>query len=128
MSEPSGIERRQHPRFELMAQVRVKRGTVDYVMDLSNISRGGALFSMGTLKRPPWSEPGRVLEICIIHPIELAAIDVKGEIVRVNQSANDTLLAVRFVEMSATLQAQIDRLVELAVDPDAPKGPPPLPK
>ncbi len=129
MSEGSGIERRLHPRYELMAQVRVKRGTVDYVMEMVNISRGGALFSMGTLKRPPWVEASRVTEISIVHPVELDAIEVKGEIVRVTSSPKDTLVAVRFVELTAGVQAQVDRLVELAAETAPPaKGPPPLPK
>lgn len=129
MSTGSGIERRRHPRVAILAQVRVKRGSVDYVMELSNISRSGALFSTGEMKRPTWCEPGRVLEINIIDPRDLDAIDVRGEIARVNQSARDTELAVRFVEMDAALQDRIDRFIETAVAGASRRpGPPPLPE
>jgi hypothetical protein len=132
-------DRRAHPRYELMAQVRVKRGQVDYVLDLANISRGGAMFSSGSLKLPPWAAVGRKLEISIIHPVSLDSVDVQGEIVRVVGTATDTKLAVRFVELGAAAQTQIDALVELAAQrapseapppppgSDAKKGPPPLP-
>ncbi len=134
-------DRRAHPRYELMAQVRVKRGQVDYVLDLANISRGGALFSSGSLKLPAWAVVGRTLEISIIHPETLDALDVQGEIVRVVSTSTDTKLGVRFVALSATVQAQVDALVALAAQrapseaPPAPgsgpsaakKGPPPLP-
>jgi c-di-GMP-binding flagellar brake protein YcgR len=134
MAHGSGIERRAHARYDLIAQVRVKSGRVDYVMELMNISCGGALFSMGSLKRPPWAEPGRKLEISVIHPVDLDAVETIGEIVRIDQSAEDTRLAVRFVEVAAETQTRIDQLVEVAMGsvevprPGRPKGPPPLPK
>jgi len=123
------IERRAHPRFTLLAQVRVKRGKVDYVMELSNISRSGALFSIGSLQPRGWIEPHRVLEVSIIHPDTLDAIEVKGEVVRVEKTDRDTVLALRFIEVSAELEAQIDRWItdsrETARRPKM--GPPPLP-
>ena len=76
-------ERRAHPRFELMAQVRVKRGRVDFIMDLCNISQSGALLDMGSLKTPSWVQTGRVVQIFIIHPEDLDTIAVQGEIMRV---------------------------------------------
>lgn len=148
MAQPAlaGFERRIAPRFDLMAQVRVKRGSVDYLMDLTNISMSGALVDMGTLRIPGWVKKGRVVEIGIIHPIDLDAITVLGEIVRVDKGAKSSF-AVQFVDVDADTRDGLERLHRAAIEPVAeepkvvsvppparkrppplPKGPPPLPK
>ncbi len=130
MSDP-GANRRADPRFEVMAQVRVKRGKVDYIMDLTNISRSGALVNMGSLKTPAWVQHGRVVEIAIIHPVDLDTLQVKGEIVRIQKNKDGTLFAVRFVELTAEENQNINRLLDCADEehpPEQPRvRPPPLP-
>jgi hypothetical protein len=118
-------DRRVHPRFDLMAQVRVRRGKVDYLMDLSNISCGGALVDMGSLKAPSWIQRGRSVEIGIINPVALDTVELEAEIVRIEQSDTATRFAVRFVDLDAPTSAQIERLVAIA-SPE-PARPPPLP-
>ncbi len=54
----TGVERRRHERYELMAQVRVQRGGTDYVLDLGNLSLSGALLSLGSLRKPERGDPG----------------------------------------------------------------------
>jgi len=129
---PAGVERRQHPRFELMAQVRVKRGQVDYVAELSNISLSGALLHLGTLKPPRWLDIGRIVEIGIIHPIDLEPVAAQGKVVRISQDESDTSVAVSFVELTEDDERGIGRLVVLARQRQPPRPetagkPPPLP-
>jgi hypothetical protein len=127
----SGIERRRHPRYELMAQVRVKRGKVDYIMELHNISLTGALVDMGSLAKPPWVELDRVVEIGIIHPVDLDTVEVKGRVVRIDAGGEHTRFAVDFELEDDDVRAGIERLVKLAMASEAPpperRRPPPLP-
>jgi len=129
---PGGVERRRHPRYDLMAQVRVKRGQLDYVMDLVNISLGGALLHMGKLDRPGWLAVGRVLEIGIIHPIDYEPLQVDGTIVRLVEDEDGTSVAVEFEGLSDEGSEGVAKLVKLAMDGASSKssgagGPPPLP-
>lgn len=118
-----------------MAQVRVKRGKVDFLMELSNISMSGALVDMGTLRVPGWVKKGRVVEIGIIHPIDLDTITLQGEIVRIARSDGVTKFGVHFVELDDQATAGLSRLHEAAkpslpAPPTITKGrkrPPPLP-
>jgi len=127
----SGIERRRHPRYELMAQVRVKRGKVDYIMELHNISMTGALVDMGSLAKPPWVDMDRTVEIGIIHPVDLDTVEVRGRVVRVDRDGDHTRFAVDF-ELDDGNREGVERLVKVAMQSEAPpaadrRGPPPLP-
>jgi c-di-GMP-binding flagellar brake protein YcgR len=117
-------ERRRHPRYDLIAQVRVKRGRVDYVLELSNISMSGALIELGSLETPKWVEIGRELEVHIVHPIDLDAIEVPARVVRVEGTA--TRFAVEFEEVEAATEAGLARLIA-AASGRASAEPPPLP-
>ena len=118
-------ERRRHQRYELLAQVRVRRGTVDYVVELGNLSLSGALLSLGSLRKPTWVQIGRSAELAIIHPETLDAVDVQGRIVRVAQDESGWSFAVEFIEPDAQAREGILALVVLAAK--GKQGPPPLP-
>lgn len=138
MAQPAvaATERRLFERFDLMAQVRVKRGKIDILMELTNISMSGALVCMGTLRAPSWVEEGRVVEIGIVHPGDLDTITVRGEIVRIQKVAGATKFAVQFVDVDDQTIAGLERLHVAAVEAAALEGarprerkvPPPLPK
>ncbi len=145
MGQPATAEteRRIAPRLDLMAQVRVKRGKVDFLMDLTNISMTGALVDMGTLRMPSWVKHGRIVEIAIIHPIDLDMINVFGKIVRIIADESSTCFAVHFMELQEEAVAGLERLHLAAATsepaaapphlksvpppPHVRKGPPPLP-
>jgi c-di-GMP-binding flagellar brake protein YcgR len=122
---PSDEERRRHPRFDLLAQVRVKRSQTDLLMELTNISRSGALVDMGTLPTPSWVDVGRVIEVSIVHPDSLDNIEVEARVVRISKDESGTLLAVQFDDLEDDTQRKLDSLVEYA---RATPRPPPLPK
>ncbi len=125
MSANEGIDRRRHPRFDLLAQVRVKRSQSDLLTELSNISLSGALIDLGTLAAPSWIDVDRVIEMSIVHPETLDSIDVDARIVRFIKDQSGTRLAVEFVDVSDAAQSALEALIAFAsVRP----GPPPLPK
>jgi len=126
--DPEGAERRRHPRYELLAQVRVKGAQSDLVMSLSNISRSGALVDMGSLSTPTWLDVGRELEVGIVHPDTLDLVEVRGRVVRLIKDLNGTLFALEFVELSDDAQAGLNTLLQHACSLPPAKKPPPLPR
>jgi hypothetical protein len=128
MNEGSGqgAERRRYPRFDLIAQVRVKRGREDVIMELSNISASGALFDMGTITRPSWIAIGRELEVGIVHPVDFDTVELVGRIARIVEDHTGVSVAVDFEALEGASRTGLERLLSLARTP-AP-APPPLPK
>lgn len=116
-----GDERRAYERFDLLAQVRVSGGMahVDYLMDIVNLSRGGALLDLGSIKRPSWIEIDRKVELRLQSPDDGLRIDVRGSIVRILETRQVRQFAVEFDE------ALDDALVRRACL--AAGKPPPLP-
>jgi hypothetical protein len=126
-----GAERRAHPRYELWAQVHVKNGSVDYLVELSNISMSGALVDLGTLKAPKWCTLGRAIEVEIIHPETLECVSLRAEIVRINGIGLQTTLGVEFKNPDAKVKDGLRRLLDAARAPRAEeprRQPPPLPR
>src|SRR5690606_8351990 len=122
-------ERRKAPRVELMALVRVKRGKVDLVMELSNISLTGALVDMGSLRPPSWIKERRVVDIGIVHPDDLHVIESRGRSVRIEKAANTTRFAVEFVEVGGSVRRDLERLMARPRSSAPPRRmPPPLPR
>ncbi|MCA9624318.1 MAG: PilZ domain-containing protein [Myxococcales bacterium] len=120
-----GAERRRHPRFDLFAQVRVKGAHADLVLSLENVSQGGAYVDLGSIPRPPWIAPGRVLELSIVHPETHDLIEVQGSVVRMGASG----FAVRFLGVAAEAGRELDQLDALVqyASEKPPAKPPPLP-
>jgi hypothetical protein len=123
-------ERRRHERYELLAQVRVKFGKLDYVLELGNLSRSGALLTFGSLKKPGWLSLDKVVEVGIIHPESGDTVELSGTIVRVHQDAQGHGFAVEFSdpeEDAARGLLEVIELAERSVDAPAPKRPPARP-
>ncbi|MBX3275897.1 MAG: PilZ domain-containing protein [Sandaracinaceae bacterium] len=125
MEQAQPIERRRHARFEVMAQVRVKRGRNAYVLDVLNVSESGALVDLGSLERPFWLARGRLVEMILFLPLDdvaLAPITAWAEIVRVDAAPSSIRFAVTFRDPSGAIAPAIRHLVEVATP-----RPPPLP-
>ncbi|MDD5307671.1 MAG: PilZ domain-containing protein [Deltaproteobacteria bacterium] len=120
-------DRRRHPRYDIMAQVRVLRGTVNYILDVSNISVVGLFVSTAGLPRMPWFRAGQRIELDVFTPEELENIRVFGRIVRLEEGVDGASrgFGVQFVDVDKDTQIKIDRLVELAKVHSI--QPPPLP-
>jgi len=120
---PGGAEdRRRHSRYEILAQVGVSHGAQDYVLELTNISRSGALVHLGTLRKPLWAVVGRIIDLNILIPVDADAVELRGRIVRLEQTGTRWGLAVEFAPPTAAQQDGIARLIALGRP-----QPPPLP-
>ena len=115
-------ERRRHPRYELIAQVHVKQAKTDYVVELRNISRSGALVLLGTLPKPTWIDVDRRLELSIVNPETLDPVPVGATVLRIQRDERGLSFAVDFGVLSPPTQAAIERLIQLGRP-----QPPPLP-
>ena len=64
-------ERRGSPRYDLMAQIRVKKGRVNYIMDVTNVSTSGAFITTDAHKSMPWFRVGQELQLNLftIEPV-----------------------------------------------------------
>ena len=50
----------------MMASVHVRHAAVDYLLELGNISRSGALVLLGSLPQPLWMTLGRKVELSLV--------------------------------------------------------------
>lgn len=89
-------ERRIHTRFDLLAQVTVRHGSVDHVLEILNLSRGGALVDLANEARPRWLEMHRVVEVRLFDGEGRTVLEASGKIVRVSESLATRTFAVEF--------------------------------
>lgn len=75
MSERGQANRRAHPRFELLAQVQVRRELEVHIMPAVNIS-GGGVFVRGEPTDYPELRPGTELELVIFDADDPSGGDV----------------------------------------------------
>ena len=114
-----GSERRRHERFDLIAQVFVRSGKVDTLLDVTNISRSGARLDMGTLRRPNWLALSREVEFRLLDPEGGPLIEITGKVVRIAEDMDQRYFAIEFDEL-------LDREVVRRACVDVGR-PPPLP-
>jgi hypothetical protein len=121
------MERRTDPRFEIFAQIQVKRGTVNYVMEVRNISRSGMFVSTGSLDRLPQFRVGQTMEADLFIPDELDNVRITGEIVRRVDSGPSGRqgFGVHFSDPPPAVREILDDLVSRAEQKSI--IPPPLP-
>lgn len=121
-----GSERRRHARFDVMAQVRVKRGRTSLILEVLNISESGAFLDLDDMERPKWLTIGTTVELIAFIPreVEVAiSISTWATIVRIVEGPEGMGFAVQFEDVGEDMANAVGLLIEQA----APK-PPPLPK
>ena len=100
---PFSVERRAHPRFELLAQVQVARESEVHIMSADRISRGG-VFVQGEPSEYPDLQVGTHVEVVVFdadHPgqedlaLEAQVVRVEGE-----ASAYQPGFGLKFSELS----------------------------
>jgi hypothetical protein len=109
-------ERRRHPRYDIMAHVRVKHGTVNYVLDVINISLSGVFVSTVGLPRRTKFITGQSIEMNIFLPDEVENVHVLGRIVRTVEQEDPPIcgFGVEFVDIDEKARVGIALLVEIA--------------
>ena len=123
-----GMERRNFPRYEVMAQIRVKRGRVNYIMDVENLSLSGLFVTSDSIKQMPWFRIGQELEMDIFATEELENIRIHGRIVRITDSdvEGQAGFGVEFTSLPDDAKKKLSMFVDnMAVESI---HPPPLPR
>ena len=122
-----GMERRGFPRYDVMAQIRVKRGRVNYIMDVKNVSLSGLFVTSDSIKQMPWFRIGQELEMDVFTTEELENIRVSGRIARITDSdvEGQAGFGVEFTSLTDDAREKLSMFVEdMAVESI---HPPPLP-
>jgi hypothetical protein len=121
------VERRRHRRYDIAAQIRVKRGHVNYVMDVANISLSGAFIRCDELNQLPWFRIGQELDLDIFDFQDLENTTLKAEIVRIvdEDGPGRPGFGVQFVNLTVEVYDKLFVLVASAARLSA--QPPPLP-
>lgn len=111
-----------------MAHVRVRSGTINYILEVTNISLSGLFVSTLGLPRAGQFSAGQSIELNLFLPEIAENIRVIGRIVRTVE--RDDLPArgfgVEFVDVDEKARFGIALLVDTARSSEAPR-PPPLP-
>jgi len=110
-----------------MAQIRVKRGHVNYIMEVGNISTGGLYISTTGANKLPWFRVGQELELDVFTTDELENLRVRGRIVRMvqDEEAGVVGFGVEFVRPDEQTRESIRGLVDQVAGGSY--HPPPLP-
>jgi len=121
-------ERRRHQRYDIMAHVRVKHGTINYILDVTNVSLSGVFVSTLGLSRTVQFSAGQSIELNLFLSGVAENVRVFGRIVRVVEREDPPAsgFGVEFVDVDEEARLGIDLLVEAGRSSEIPR-PPPLP-
>ena len=122
---PTG-DRRRHPRYEVLAQVRFRRAATTHVLDVGNISLSGLFVRAPDEKLLRKVQVGEVLDLDLFTQEELENIRAGARVVRIvaEGPASSWGFGVEFANLDADARRALDKLVQRA---SASVRPPPLP-
>ncbi|MBW2278752.1 MAG: PilZ domain-containing protein [Deltaproteobacteria bacterium] len=120
-------ERRRHERYDIAAQIRVKNGRVNYIMDVANISLSGVFVRCEELSQLPWFRVDQEVDLDLFSFENLDNLSLRGQIVRVvgEQGPGHAGFGVQFVNLTVEAHDKLFELVATAARLSA--EPPPLP-
>jgi len=121
------MEKRGHPRYDILAQIRVKRGTVVHLMDVSNVSLSGAFVATDSVAAHRWLRVGQELELDLFTTDDLDNVRVTGRVVRIlgQERTGARGFGVEFTRLERGSADKLRRMVEQAAERSI--HPPPLP-
>lgn len=125
-----GGERRVHPRYEILAQVRVKYGRITQVLEVRNISLSGLFVTVTDPKRLSKYRIGQTIEMDLFVADELENVRVTARVARVadERTTGPPGFGAEFVDLPPAAREAVARLVDLAARRSIPPPqPPPLP-
>ena len=91
---PPPVYAERAERYALMAQVRVRRSELDYVLDVIDISLSGALIDLGELARPKWLKVRQ--EVLLTLLLDGEQQELTGEIVRIVEDLEGSRFAIHY--------------------------------
>ena len=127
---PPGGDRRRHPRYEILAQVRFRRIAATHVMDVGNISRSGLFVRAPDEKALRRVHVAETLELELFTQEELRNVPVRARVVRIVGDGPPERwgFGVEFDGPDDAARAAIAALVaQAAATTVPPPEPPPLP-
>jgi Tfp pilus assembly protein PilZ len=121
-------DRRRHTRYDILAQLRIKKDDTVYIMPVENVSRSGVFVSSDIPEELPLFALNQELEMNLFTIEGLENIRVVGRIVRITQD-EETMenrgFGIEFSFMTEAARKQLYSLVALAREESI--HPPPLP-
>jgi hypothetical protein len=127
---PPSSDRRRHPRYEILAQVRFRRIAATHVLDVGNISRSGLFVRTPDEKSLRRVQVGETLELELFTQEDLHNIPVRGRVVRIVGEGPPAGwgFGLEFFLPDDEARAAIAELVDKAAATTMPPpAPPPLP-
>ncbi|MBN1772723.1 MAG: PilZ domain-containing protein [Deltaproteobacteria bacterium] len=126
-SNTTSSERRRHPRYEILAQVRFRHADTNHVLDVANISASGLFVRVTSEAMLRRVEAGERLELDLSTERELVNIRVKARVVRIvgGGEARGWGFGLEFADLDPPVRRAVDRLVAEAASGSL--TPPPLP-
>ena len=111
-------ERRRFPRYEIIAQVTIRSGGENYLMDVGNISCSGLFISADNLDSISFLYEGQDLEMDLFTTEHLENIKVKGRVVRFEYGPDGGKkgFGVEFAKATAQGNDALLRLVNMAAE------------
>ncbi len=110
-----------------MAQIRVKRGRVNYIMHVKNVSQSGLFIATDSLKQMRWFHVDQELEMDLFTAEDLDNIRVTGQIVRIADHDDGEMgFGVQFSLVDEEVRLKLQYLIDHAIQGSV--KPPPLPK
>jgi pyridoxal biosynthesis lyase PdxS len=109
---PPGAERRQHTRFELMAQIELSLGGEVTILPVINMSAGGVLVDASGAA--VMVVVGEQVKVFLSPDERTAPFAIAGKIVRIDRHADGEIggLAVMWTSADAIAQAGLTRLLD----------------
>ena len=120
------LERRDSPRYEVMAQFEITHDGSTYIMAIRNISRSGMFVSTAGVEGLPNVTVNQELELVIFHPKNLENIPVQVRVVRIvlDENPEEQGFGVAFSSVTDDARQQLSDLIDWAKQSI---HPPPLP-
>lgn len=107
-------DRRSGPRYELMAQVQVKKKDISEIMEVKNISVTGVLISTTDRSQIEAFTIDCVVEVDIFSTQNLKNISIAGRIVRGQKNGDEYTFGIEFINLNNQKIKEITELVEIA--------------
>ncbi|NMC72740.1 MAG: PilZ domain-containing protein [Myxococcales bacterium] len=123
---PVHAERRRHPRYEILAQVRFRRADTIHILDVANISASGLFVRASTEAMLRQVHVGDRLELDLCTEYGTENIRVVARVVRIVGDGGPERwgFGFEFVEVRPATRRALDQLLAGAA---AAARPPPLP-
>lgn len=110
------MERREHPRFNVVLQVRIASGTHSTAMETGNVSESGLFLQTEDPEFLEGVVPLSTVHLVLLDIESLETIDISGTVVRIvrGPELRSPGVAVRYDPMPDELRARVRQFIRRA--------------